>query len=130
MKSRFELRDWRLRVVSPRAVLGLVPFGRTDVTYALEDLSDIRVTGRLYPGRLAVVVALVAVGVFVDAGRVASAAIEMVAVLCFFLSVIVVVRIEDRAGRRRFVPVCWFQRRAARGLIAQVERARAKLGVG
>jgi len=130
MKSRFELRDWRLRVVSPRAILGVIPFGRTDVTYPLEDLSDIRVTGRVYPVRLAIVVALVALSALVDLGRVADVAIELIAVAFFFLSVIVVVRIEDRMGRRKFVPVCFFQRASARGLVAQVERARARLGAG
>jgi hypothetical protein len=130
MKSRFELRDWRLRVVSPRAILGVIPFGRTDVTYPLEDLSDIRVTGRVHPVRLAIALALAALAALVDLGRIATVAVQLVAVAFFFLSVIVVVRIEDRTGRRRFVPVCFLQRASARGLVAQVERARARLGAG
>lgn len=130
MKSRFELRDWQLRVVSPRAVLGLIPVGRTDVTYPLEDLARIGVTSRLYPARLALAAALAALALVLDVGRAASAAIGLLAAVLFFLSVIVVVRIEGRAGHRRFVPVCWFQRAAARGLVAQVERTRARLRRG
>lgn len=94
MKVRFELRDWRLRVVSPRAALGVIPYARTDLTYPLEDLSDIRVTRRLYAVRLAAAVALIAVSVFVDVGRIWSAAIELVAVFFFF-------PLRDRRGADR-----------------------------
>lgn len=126
MKSRFELRDWRLRVVSPRAILGVIPTGRVETTYPLEDLGRMDVGSRFYPSRFAVAALLGALS-FIDAGVAARAVAGLLAACFLFLSWVVVVRVEDRTGRRRIVPVCWFQAGPARGLVAQVNRARSRL---
>ena len=127
LKTRLNLREDRLLLVTPRTILGVIPTGRTEHAFPLGDLASVRISAAAHPDRLIVAAMLVGAAVLspVPALTVVTAAL---AAAFLFLGVIAVVRVEDRAGRVRRIPVCFLQRRVAAAAVRQVERARAAAG--
>lgn len=123
LRTRLQLRDRDLRIDAAGSFLGILPVGRREAFLRVEDLRSIERGLQFRLDRLVVAIALgwsaLVIGV-----QALAIVLGLLAVWLLPLSLIAVLRIEDRDSRRAFA-VCWIQRGPVDAFVRQVDRARA-----
>jgi hypothetical protein len=120
-RIRLRLDADTLTIDAPIAWLGVVPHGRRVIDLPRAGISVARIAPTVFPSRLIVAAALVALPWLVPLPAAIAVLSSVLAFLFLLLSVVASIRVEMSNGERHIVPVCWFERGAVVAFLADLE---------